>query len=80
MSGALRLYCGVLTDNLPAAEITSVARPNIVLIVADDMGYGDSTAYWKTDLKTPVMDQIARDGIRFTQFRVNPLCARRARR
>jgi arylsulfatase A-like enzyme len=53
----------------------TAAPPNILLIVADDMGYGDSTAYWKTDLQTPVMDQIARDGIRFTSFRVNPLCA-----
>ena len=51
------------------------ARPNIVLIVADDMGYGDATCYWKTDLQTPVMDGIARHGIRFTQLRVNPLCA-----
>jgi arylsulfatase A-like enzyme len=50
-------------------------KPNILLIVTDDMGYGDSTAYWKTDLQTPVMDEIARRGIRFTQFRVNPLCA-----
>src|SRR5688572_11893926 len=50
-------------------------RPNVLLIVADDMGYGDSTCYWNTDLKTPVIDAIARNGIRFTQFRVNPLCA-----
>src|SRR5688572_2562572 len=53
----------------------AAAKPNIVLIVSDDQGYGDSTAYWKTDLQTPVMDEIGRRGIRFTQFRVNPLCA-----
>ena len=50
-------------------------RPNILLIVSDDQGYGDSTAYWDTDLQTPTIDAIARDGVRFTRFRVNPLCA-----
>ena len=39
-------------------------RPNVVLMVADDMGYGDATCYWKTDLQTPVMDEVARQGIR----------------
>jgi arylsulfatase A-like enzyme len=61
---------------LPAADAPKADRkPNFLLIVADDMGYGDSTCYWKTDLRTPVMDEIARNGIRFTQFRVNPLCS-----
>jgi arylsulfatase A-like enzyme len=60
---------------LPACDAPNNARPNIVLMVADDLGYGDATCYWKTDLQTPVIDDIARNGIRFTQFRVNPLCA-----
>ncbi|MSU51484.1 MAG: hypothetical protein EXS37_20750 [Opitutus sp.] len=51
-------------------------RPNVILLVADDMGYGDSTLFWKnTELETPTMAAIARQGIRFTQFRVNPLCS-----
>ena len=50
-------------------------KPNVLLIVSDDQGYGDASAYWNTDLKTPVMDAIARHGVRFAQFRVNPLCA-----
>jgi arylsulfatase A-like enzyme len=54
----------------------STRRPNILLVVADDMGYGDSTVFWKdTELQTPVMEEIAKRGIRFTQFRVNPLCS-----
>lgn len=51
------------------------ARPNIVLIVTDDQGYGDCSANGETDLPTPTMEAIARRGLRFTQFRVNPLCA-----
>lgn len=59
---------------LPAAE-RAAPRPNIVLIITDDMGYGDCSSYWNTDLQTPFMDEIGRNGVRFTQFRVNPLCA-----
>ncbi len=52
------------------------AETNIVLVITDDQGYGDASANWpQTDLETPVFDRIAADGIRFTQFRVNPLCA-----
>jgi len=51
-------------------------RPNILLIVSDDQGWGDASCNWeKTDVETPVMDEIARTGIRFSQFYVNPLCA-----
>ncbi len=51
-------------------------KPNILLIVSDDQGWGDASCYWKdTDVETPVMDEIARTGIRFRQFYVNPLCA-----
>lgn len=56
-----------------AADTTN--RPNIVLIITDDMGYGDCSSFWNTDLQTPFMDEIGRNGVRFTQFRVNPLCA-----
>ena len=40
--------------------------PNIVLIMADDMGYGDLGCYGSVKIKTPHMDRIAREGIRFT--------------
>ena len=46
-----------------------------MLILTDDQGYGDCTSYWNTDLQTPAMDAVAKAGIRFTQFRVNPLCS-----
>ncbi len=60
------------TAPLPAAD---TARPNILLVVTDDQGYGDSSSYGATDLSTPVMDAIAARGVRFEKFRVNPLCA-----
>lgn len=46
-----------------AAETT---RPNIVLILADDLGYGDLSAYGAKDIRTPHIDLLAQQGIRFT--------------
>ena len=73
-SWLLAFVVSAVSVSLRAAEV-SAFRPNIVLIVTDDMGYGDCSSYGDTDLQTPFMDEIARNGIRFTQFRVNPLCA-----
>src|SRR5688500_10880393 len=42
------------------------ARPNIVLIYADDAGYGDVSAYGATRLRTPHIDRLAAEGVRFT--------------
>ena len=42
--------------------------PNIVLIVADDLGYGDLGCYGQKDIQTPVLDRMAAEGMRFTNF------------
>jgi arylsulfatase A-like enzyme len=46
----------------------STNRPNILLIQADDLGYGDLSAYGQARFETPSLDRLARDGIRFTQY------------
>ncbi len=46
-------------------------RPNIVFILADDLGYGDLACYGREDIKTPNLDQLARDGVRFTSHYAN---------
>ncbi|WP_192085248.1 sulfatase [Algoriphagus sp. Y33] len=46
------------------------SKPNIVLIFADDMAYGDLGVYGATAWETPNLDQMAADGVRFTQFYV----------
>lgn len=43
------------------------ARPNIIFILADDLGYGDLSIYGQTDFQTPHLDQLAQQGLRFTQ-------------
>ncbi len=49
--------------------------PNIVFIMSDDQGYGDLGCYGADDLRTPHLDQLAKDGVRFTDFYANgPTC------
>ena len=43
-----------------------MSTPNIIYIMADDMGYGDLSCYGATKIHTPNMDRIAAEGIRFT--------------
>lgn len=49
-------------------------RPNIILIVSDDLGYEVIGSNGGTSYQTPVLDAMARDGMRFTQAHVQPLC------
>ncbi len=54
---------------------TTFAAPNVILIVADDLGYGDVGCYGATEIATPQMDRLAARGTRFTQFNVaQPVC------
>ncbi|MEP7271728.1 MAG: arylsulfatase [Acidobacteriota bacterium] len=45
-----------------------ISRPNILLIQADDLGYGDLSVYGQTHFVTPSLDRLAREGTRFTQY------------
>lgn len=56
-----------LIPPLSAAE-TTPEHPNVLLIVADDLGYGDLGCYGQNMVKTPNLDQLASKGMRFTQF------------
>ena len=58
------------------ALLLAADPPNIVFIMADDMGYGDAGAYGGTEISTPRIDQLAREGVRFTQvYAGHPVCA-----
>ena len=51
-------------------------KPNFVLILADDLGYGDIACYGNTRNQTPHLDQLAREGMRFADFHSNgPMCS-----
>lgn len=52
----------------PEARPPAPRRPSIILIMADDLGYGDLGCYGQTRIRTPNIDQLAAEGIRFTDF------------
>jgi len=51
----------------PLLAQTGAKKPNVILIVADDLGYGDLGCYGQPRIKTPNIDQMAKEGVRFTQ-------------
>ncbi len=60
------------TSLRPALGQTRTGRkPNIVFILADDLGYGDLSCYGRPDYKTPAIDRLAAEGLRFTQGYAN---------
>jgi len=66
---------GCATQGGKAPDAATAPRPNIVFIFVDDMGYGDIGCYGAPDARTPRIDQLARQGVRFTQFYSNgPEC------
>lgn len=50
-------------------------RPNIVFILADDQGWGDLGLTGNTNLQTPNIDAIAKNGVTFDHFYVSPVCS-----
>lgn len=66
------LACSAVPTPTPesarATGAQSRSAPNILLIQADDLGYGDLSAYGQSLFQTPSLDRLAREGIRFTQY------------
>ena len=52
-----------------------IAKPNIILILTDDQGYGDASCNGNPILKTPNLDRLHREGVRFEDFHVSPTCS-----
>lgn len=70
-----------MTLTILAAALLGLApaeadRPNIVVLVADDMGYGDLGCFGHPRIRTPVLDRMAKEGVRFTSFYSGaPICS-----
>ena len=61
--------------SLGAAILAPERRPNVILIMSDDQGYGDLSCHGNPDLRTPNLDRLAEQGVEFTRFYVSPVCA-----
>jgi len=81
LSLAAGAAAGMLTTgcaNTPTIKksASSKQRPNILVILVDDLGYGDLSSYGAPDLKTPHIDKIIAEGMRFNYFYANcPVCS-----
>src|SRR5215207_6253930 len=68
----------VATTALAAGRGVSAAPkrpPNVLFILADDLGYGDLSCYGRPDYQTPVLDRLAREGLKFTDnYSAAPVC------
>lgn len=71
MKSTITLMVGLLACLLPSSSVLAAtpgpSRPNIIVILMDDLGYGDTSAYGATTIQTPNMDRLAAEGVRFTQ-------------
>jgi arylsulfatase A-like enzyme len=78
-SSGVRL-AGALLSVLPVmftfgAEGKAPEKPNVILVITDDQGFGDLGFYGNPNIKTPVLDKFAKESVRFNQFFVSPVCS-----
>ena len=70
-----RRVLGVLALCIAAAGPSFAEQPNFVVVVADNLGYGDVGCYGSTVNRTPHIDALAASGVRFTDFHsAGPMC------
>jgi len=61
---------------LDQARAGTAARPNVIMVLVDDLGWGDFSCFGNTSVKTPHIDRLAAEGLRFEQFYVaSPICS-----
>jgi arylsulfatase len=65
----------ILLGGCAAKKSAKTKKPNIVYILADDLGYGDIGAYGQKKIETPNIDSLAEEGMMFTQHYAEPVCA-----
>jgi arylsulfatase A-like enzyme len=65
------LAVGCVSATVGHAQSERESRPNVVLIITDDLGWADLGSYGATDIRTPNLDRLAREGLRLTDFYAN---------
>ena len=60
---------------LAAQPVSHAGRPNVILVMTDDQGYGDLGCHGNTIVKTPALDRLYTESVRLTNFHVDPTCS-----
>src|SRR5580704_9184371 len=71
----LAMATTLLIPSSASAQKLAGTKPNIILIITDDQGYGDLACHGNPILKTPNIDKLYARSVRFTAFHVSPTCA-----
>lgn len=69
-----KVILGALLSFVPLLVRAEAPRPNVILILADDLGYGDLGAHGNPRLQTPNLDRLRAQSVRFTDHHVAPMC------
>lgn len=64
----------VISHSLKVEDVRITERPNVIIVLSDDQGYGDFSCHGNPILKTPALDKLYNESIRFDNFHVAPLC------
>ena len=73
-----RIFLAVTVLSLTVAQLhaqSEVRKPNVIVILADDLGYGDLSCFGADDIATPNIDRMAAEGARFSSFYVSAVCS-----
>jgi arylsulfatase A len=74
--GAALFAAGPWSDSRAQAAGPAGRRPNVVIVLADDLGYGELGSYGQARISTPHLDRLAREGVRYADFYAGgPVCA-----
>ena len=68
------IFCFLTLQYLNAQTVDSLSPPNVILIIVDDMGWKD-VGYHGSEIKTPTMDRLAKEGVELDRFYVHPTCS-----
>ncbi len=71
---AVCAHAGFLIGQTSSAPANAPEKPNVILVMTDDQGYGDLGCHGNPILKTPNIDSLSNESIRFTDFHVSPFC------
>src|SRR5215471_15870383 len=61
-------------SSLAGQSSAAAAQPNVIILITDDQGYGDFSCHGNPVLKTPNLDRLHAQSVRFTDFHVAPMC------